>query len=303
MVLRYNPDKWIKNENTSLGVENKSLHFPMDNYVLGLPNSPSSRIVKLHYNTRRGDSFEGLDLLVLSPSKSFHLYPSRSPTPPTLSGSQEVATLSHPPELNRGTSTNDTHKPTKTIELYASSHGQRIVPVPGIWGSGPSRANDGAKFHSQLKNGYSLADDFYQRDNVVNKKLNSMSQTETRTHKQALHSLADYKDAFETTTISQEELDDEWLLDLRIVANRLHFLKEAYKAVQSTRRAKFSKSNTNKQALINSSVGNSTVHLEDDILSSSQNQPLLMQNDEDYSSSNSNTDVPSTLANIILESR
>lgn len=303
VVLRYSPEKLSESLKSSMSLANgtSEVDFSVDNSTLEDTYLGSSRIVKLQYSNRHGESFDGSDgLLLLSPSKSVQLHPSRSATPPTLSGSQEVATISNSQDLNGASHTKHKKKSKYRSGQYTSIYRPFDDLERSLRNGRSMKSKDRLKSQSQLKNGQSVntnRNSYSGRDN----KASRNPATTIKTHKDAINSMAQYKKLCKTSDISLQELEDDWLLSTRIIAERLHFLKEAYKAVQTTKKYKMQgKSDPNTQLHLNSSVMDSSLYLEEEPPSSSQSQPPLLRNDDDDSGSNSNTDTFITMSDTMM---
>ncbi|CUM48497.1 uncharacterized protein AC631_02312 [Debaryomyces fabryi] len=293
VVLSYNPENLSEGLKASLSLMNgtSEIGFSVDNSTLDVTHFPSSRIVKLQYSNGRGESFDGSDcLLLLSPSKSFQLHPSRSATPPTLTGSQEVATISNLQDFNEDSHKKYKKKSRNNSDPYTSIY-RPFEDLERKAREGRStKSKDRLKSQSQLKNGKLLSNPHRNSLNGKDHKSPRNTPAPIKTHKQAIDGMVHYKKIIKTSDISLQELEDDWLLNMRTVAERLHFLKEAYKAVQLTKKNKTQgKSDPNVKLHLNSSVVDSSLYLEEDHPSSSQSQPQLLQNDDEDSGSNSNS--------------
>lgn len=304
VILRYNPEKLSENLKSSMSLANGTARvgFSVDNSTVEDTYLASSRIVKLQYSNRRGESFDGSDgLFLLSPSKSVQLHPSRSATPPTLSGSQEVATISNSQDLNGASHTKHKKKSRYRSEQYMSIYRPFDDLERSVRNGRSIKSKDRLKSQSQLKNGQSPVNTNRNSYSGRDHKASRNATTAIKTHKEAIDLMAQYKKMSKTPDISLQELEDDWLLSTRIIAERLHFLKEAYKAVQTTKKYKAQgKSDPNVQLHLNSSVVDSSLYLEEEPPSSSQTHPPLLQNDDEDSGSNSNTDTFSTMSDPMM---
>lgn len=304
VILHYNPEKLSESLKASMSLANgtSEVDFSVNNSMLEDTYTGSSRIVKLQYSNRRGESFDGSDVLfLLSPSKSAQLNPSRSATPPTLSGSQEVATISNSQDLNGASHTKHKKKSKYRSDQYTSIYRPFEDLERSVRNERSMKSKVRLKSQSQQKNGQSPMNanrnSYNGRDNKVSRKVT----TTIKTHKDAINSMAQYKKLCNMSDVSLQDLEDDWLLSTRIIAERLHFLKEAYKTVQTTKKYKTQgKSDPNVQLHLNSSVVDSSLYLEEELPSSSQSQPPVLRNDDEDSGSNSNTDTFLTMSDTIL---
>lgn len=308
VVLSYNPENLSESLQSSLNLMNgtSEIDFSVNNSSLEVTHFPSSKIVKLQYSNGRGGSFDGSDgLFLLSPSKSFQLHPSRSATPPTLTGSQEVATISNLQDFNEDTHKKYKKKSRNNNDPYTSIYRPFEDLGRKVREGRSTKSKDRLKSQSQLKTAKLLSSSNRNSLNAKDHKSSKNIPAPLRTHKQAIDGMVNYRKMFKMSDISLQEIEDDWLLNVRTVAERLHFLKEAYKAVQLTKKNMAQgKSDSSIQLHLNSSVVDSSLYLEEDHPSSSQSQPQLLQNnDEDSgSNSNSNTDTFPTASNPILRS-
>lgn len=122
----------------------------------------------------------------------------------------------------------------------------------------------------------------------------------------SLRDMLDFKNR-STTTHSLESLEAEWWYDVRNVSDRLHFLKESYKAIQLLKLKRLYRKTDNKElsvSLASTPIPHGSSFaisgLEEEPMPSSQNFQHISTQEDPYSSSNSNTDTPTPSAPIYL---
>lgn len=114
------------------------------------------------------------------------------------------------------------------------------------------------------------------------------SQTE-----EALVRLQEYENIVWLKALSSTAIDELWLQDLRTVCDRLHFLKETYKAAQSIKRARISHGGDSSSSR-HLSLENTLTPLpsDEDSILGNHTQQGSSQHDDDDSSTASNSEAP-----------
>ncbi|CCE79863.1 Piso0_002955 [Millerozyma farinosa CBS 7064] len=114
------------------------------------------------------------------------------------------------------------------------------------------------------------------------------SQTE-----EALVRLQEYENIVWSKASSSATVDESWLQDLRTVCDRLHFLKETYKAAQSIKRARVSHGGDSSSSR-HLSLENTLTPLpsDEDSILGNHTQQGSSQHDDDDSSAASNSEAP-----------
>lgn len=305
--IHYSPQKWKEARNSPIRRLNGGLELKtLDDSALRETNLSPAKIVRLQYTNRNSDSTDGLDSsAVLSPFRLFYTRPSRTPTPPTLVGSQEVATIDTKSQISNESVYDERRS------YYKDRMDQRASMAGFMSGgdiSAPNTTLESASPSSQPQ-GFSKAGREHSHGSPG--AINHLSEPSTPKvrgdHTQALQSMGNYQHTYRYTGISQPELEHEWHMDLTTVAHRLHFLKESYKAIQILKKIKVQgKPITTSTMKLDSSTVGTPLSLDDEQSLSGQSQPPILQKgaeNDDESESNSNTDSPKSFQARLAEKR
>ncbi|KAK6205255.1 uncharacterized protein RJT21DRAFT_14405 [Scheffersomyces amazonensis] len=297
ITLKYNKDKFLSR--TSREDRTNSLEPLLPASEDESAFSPS-KIVKLHYKQNKGflNNPNGIETPASSPipnRSSNRRARNRTPTP------TDVATSSFDNRNNSSTSVTsspDIDTTTNSIERSSSS---------------PVQSDTQTSSQSLLHQNSSQSETTPRKDSFYIPK---------KSYKQALSSLAQYSDKSTTTQSKllnkqasdsfQHEIEQEWYEDVQIVSDRLHLLKEMYKAVQLIKKRKIagkfditgalaSEISSNNPTTNNSPMAATPYGSDDEDVSNIIGNSS--QQEEDESSSNSNTESPAPLGKRVPKKR
>ncbi|KAK6460349.1 hypothetical protein DFJ63DRAFT_315639 [Scheffersomyces coipomensis] len=293
ITLKYNKQKYLKSSDDSsqpdlksdVEKDESSLSLPISSSVSSSTSSSPSKIVKLHYNPRGLASLNNSDTPISSPvnnnRSSNRRARNRTPTPPS-----EVATIPEDTKIVEQvtpTTTTTRISALDKLEVSKESESQESTsPSPSILITPPEV-----------------------------KKIESIFYVPQKSYKEALRALASYSDKSNTIqnksltkTLSDfelQEIEQEWYENVQIVSDRLHLLKEVFKAVQLIKKRKISgkfdiggaltidNNSSNDPTSNNTPMITTPFGSDDDEV---QHLGHSSQQEEDDSSSNSNTDSP-----------
>lgn len=235
-----------------------------------------SRIVRLQYNNNNNinRSADSLYMLLLPLRSSAYRHRNRTPTPEAVNSNTKNSPGSGPGSGSSAGSAGHSRN--------SSSGSNYHSPVSG----GSSINSPGSSGHGSLKLTYTY-------NKRVPEALDLIGQYSER------YVTGKFSPSGQTSVVHNQQLEQEWYADVTTVADRLHLLRELYRATQLIKKrkiaGKFDAGSflpvVDVTAATNS---NSPLHLTpfglDDDETERQFNANLLQQEEDDSSSNSNTD-------------
>lgn len=246
--LSFSHEKWkqhvaSREDNSSDSSPSRSTRSRQSSLINGTTLTPT-KIVKLHYNTSKApERHIGLDgeyTPTISPSRSTQRQRNRTPTPPTLIGEGDTTLAASDDDVFKN---NNIPKEIKKEDSQINNN-QSTLPdseqnnggVGNNNGAGDHEDDAGTsktqhEKHTQITNKPLSKNN----DNLV---VKNPKNTSIKPYQESLNSMDKYQDIFLHSSLSNIELESNWYYDLQNVSQRLHYLREVYKSIQTLKKKK-----------------------------------------------------------------